>query len=60
MLIFYNFIKEKLYTGLFVLPRILYAIAKDGLLCPLLAKVNYKTQVKKNSVLCLIYYSKVK
>jgi len=39
-----------MFAGLFVLPRILYAIAKDGLLCPLLAKVNYKTQVPLWSV----------
>jgi len=34
-----------MFSGLYVLPRILYAIAKDGLLCPALAKINNKTQV---------------
>jgi len=38
-------------SGLFVMPRILYAISKDGLLCPLLSAINEKTQVRNELLL---------
>nr|XP_039271317.1 cationic amino acid transporter 4-like isoform X1 [Styela clava] len=40
-----------MFSGLFVLPRILYAISKDGLLCPLLSSIHERNQVPVYSVM---------